>query len=44
MAGTHSFSFDRVFGPMVRQKDVFFEVAKPIVEGMGYQLREYRCS
>lgn len=23
MAGTHSFSFDRVFGPLVRQQDVF---------------------
>ncbi len=34
MAGTHSFSFDRVFGPMVRQVDVFNEVAKPIVEGI----------
>ena len=35
MAGTHSFSFDRVFGPLVRQQDVFQEVAKPIVEGMS---------
>ena len=33
MAGTHSFSFDRVFGPNVRQVDVFHEVAKPIVDG-----------
>lgn len=33
MAGTHTFSFDRVFGPDVRQVDVFHEVAKPIVDG-----------
>jgi hypothetical protein len=33
MAGTHSFAFDRVFGPSVRQADVFSEVAKPIVDG-----------
>jgi hypothetical protein len=33
MAGTHAFSFDRVFGPDVRQADVFGEVAKPIVDG-----------
>ena len=32
-AGTHSFSFDRVFGPDVRQVDVFEEVAKPVVDG-----------
>ena len=33
MAGTHSFSFDRVFGPDVRQVDVFGEVARPVVDG-----------
>lgn len=33
MAGTHSFGFDRVFGPLVRQVEVFNEVAKPVVEG-----------
>ena len=33
MAGTHSFSFDRVFGPDVRQVDVFTEVARPVVDG-----------
>jgi hypothetical protein len=33
MSGTHSFSFDRVFGPDVRQVDVFEEVAKPVVDG-----------
>lgn len=33
MAGTHSFAFDRVFGPAVMQADVFSEVAKPIVDG-----------
>lgn len=33
MAGKHTFSFDRVFGPLVRQVDVFQEVAKPIVDG-----------
>lgn len=33
MAGVHTFSFDRVFGPVVRQVDVFSEVAKPIVDG-----------
>jgi hypothetical protein len=33
MSGTHSFGFDRVFGPIVRQADVFTEVAKPIVDG-----------
>lgn len=33
MAGSHTFSFDRVFGPSVRQVDVFEEVAKPIVDG-----------
>ena len=36
MAGTHSFAFDRVFGPMVRQVEVFSEVAKPVVEGNLY--------
>ncbi|CDW78393.1 kinesin motor domain containing protein [Stylonychia lemnae] len=34
MAGTHSFSFDRVFGPLVRQSDIFTEVAKPVVDGL----------
>ena len=34
MAGTHSFSFDRVFGPLVSQVDIFSEVAKPVVEGI----------
>ena len=34
MAGTHSFSFDRVFGPQVSQVDIFSEVAKPVVEGI----------
>jgi hypothetical protein len=33
MSGTHSFGFDRVFGPNVRQVEVFSEVAKPVVEG-----------
>jgi hypothetical protein len=33
MAGTHSFGFDRVFGPDVMQVDVFEEVAKPVVDG-----------
>ncbi len=33
MAGTHSFAFDRVFGPIVRQHDIFTEVAKPVVDG-----------
>lgn len=33
MAGTHTFTFDRVFGPDVRQVDVFEEVAKPVVDG-----------
>jgi Cdc6-like AAA superfamily ATPase len=36
MQGTHSFSFDRVFGPLNRQVDIFDEVAKPIVEGNDY--------
>ena len=34
MAGTHTFSFDKVFGPLNRQVDIFHEVAKPIVDGM----------
>ena len=34
MAGTHNFSFDRVFGPLVRQADIFSEVAKPVVDGI----------
>lgn len=34
MAGAHSFSFDRVFGPLVSQVDIFSEVAKPAVEGI----------
>lgn len=33
MAGTHNFAFDRVFGPNVRQFEVFNEVAKPVVDG-----------
>lgn len=36
MAGTHSFSFDRVFGPDTRQVDAFTEIAKPVVEGNQY--------
>lgn len=34
MAGTHTFGFDRVFGPNVRQSDIFGEVAKPVVDGI----------
>ena len=34
MAGTHSFSFDKVFGPLNSQVDIFGDVAKPIVEGI----------
>eukprot|EP00347_Sterkiella_histriomuscorum_P003556 403363838 len=34
MAGTHKFSFDRVFGPNVRQSDLFTEVAMPVVDGL----------
>lgn len=37
MAGTHTFSFDRVFGPQVHQKDIFSEVAKPIVDGNSHK-------
>ena len=33
MAGSHTFSFDRVFGPNVIQQDIFNEVAKPVVDG-----------
>lgn len=36
MSGTHSFGFDRVFGPDVRQVDVFEEVAKPVVDGKQF--------
>lgn len=40
MAGTHNFSFDRVFGPNVRQVDIFQEVAKPVVDGNN--LKEFK--
>ena len=33
MAGTHTFSFDRVFGPNNTQGEIFNEVAKPVVDG-----------
>jgi hypothetical protein len=42
MAGTHSFSFDRVFGPLVSQVDIFSEVAKPVVEGIIKSLYLFR--
>jgi hypothetical protein len=43
MAGTHSFSFDRVFGPLVSQVDIFSEVAKPVVEGILKPHNFFRC-
>ena len=42
MAGTHTFSFDRVFGPLVRQVDIFEEVAKPVVDGKLSKLKGHR--
>jgi len=38
--GTHTFSFDKVFGPNNSQVDIFHEVAKPIVDGKCSVSRE----
>jgi hypothetical protein len=43
MAGSHSFAFDRVFGPLMRQVDIFNEVAKPVVEGTAYYFHMFRA-
>lgn len=47
MAGSHTFSFDRVFGPNTSQADAFIEIAKPVVDGtlpliyVAYHLIEF---
>lgn len=38
VAGLHTFSFDRVFGPLNSQSEIFTEVARPIVDGINMLL------